>query len=58
MVRPMEPQTVSNCCWDISGLPQLSDSVTKKAPEGAICDTERSSMNINSVYTSARSLRL
>ena len=45
----MEPQTVSNCWSDINGLPQLKLWVTKKAPEGAIWETLRSSMNISSM---------
>ena len=38
-----------NCWSDNSGLPQASSLVTKNAPEGAIWETERSSMNISSV---------
>ena len=44
-VRPWSVQISLNCCADIKGLAQGMELVTKKAPEGAICETVLSSIN-------------
>ena len=56
-VVPMKPVTRFTgsqinpfCCADNSGLSQLIVLVLKKSPDGAICATVRSSMNMNSIY--------
>ena len=41
------------CCADRNGLSQLIVPRLKKLPPGAICATERMSVNISCVYTSA-----
>ncbi len=41
------------CPADSNGLSQLMVVVSKKMPPGAICATERTSVNISCVYTSA-----
>src|SRR5262245_23644021 len=60
-VRPRSPHQVLNCSSDQNGLAQLiwyppaKVPLPRKTPGGAICDTERSSIHMNSPYTSTLS---